>query len=60
MEEDYEASLSWPENENELLDIQGQSKQKQSGEESDDNISFYQKPPIKPSQHKEQKKTGTK
>ena len=46
MEEDYEASLSSPENENELLDIQGQSvwEQEQSGKESDDN----QKPPTKP------------
>ena len=60
MEEDYEASLSWPENENELLDIQGQSEEKQSGEESDDNITSYQKPPIKPSQYEKQKKTGTK
>ena len=32
-----EASLSSPENENELLDIQGQSEQEKSGEESDDN-----------------------
>jgi len=38
MEEDYEASLSSPENDNELLDIQGQPEQEQSGEESDDNM----------------------
>ena len=59
-EEDYEASLSSLENENELLDIQGQSEPEQSGEESDENITSYQKPPTKPSQHKEQKKTGIK
>ena len=59
MEEDYEASLSSPENDNELLDIQEQPEQEQSGEESDDNITSYQKPPAKPFQHK-QKKTGTK
>ena len=60
MEEDYETSLSSNENENELLDIQGQSEQEQSGEESDDNITSYQKPPTKPYEHKEQKKTGVK
>ena len=59
MEEDYEASLSSPENDNELLDIQGQPEQEQSGEESEDNITSYQKPPTKPFQNK-QKKTGTK
>ena len=31
-----------------------------SGEESDDNITTYQKHPTKPSQHKEEKKTGIK
>ena len=60
MEEDYEASLSSPENQNELLDIQGQSEQEQSGEESDGNITCYQKPPTKPSQHKKHKRIGTK
>ena len=60
MEEDYEASLSSLENENELLHIQGQSEPEQSGEESDDNITSYQNPPTKPSQHKKQKKTGIK
>ena len=60
MEEDYEASLTSLENENELLHIQGQSEPEQSGEESDDNITSYQNPPTKPSQHKEQKKTGIK
>ena len=55
-----EASPSSPENENELLEIQGQSEQEESGEESDDNITSYQKPLPKPSQHKKQKKTGTK
>ena len=38
MEDDYEASLSSPENDNELLDIQGQPEQEWSGEESEDNI----------------------
>ena len=57
MEEDYEASLSSPENDNELLDIQEQPEHEQSGEESDDNITSYQKPPAKPFQHK-QKRTG--
>ena len=47
MEEDYEASLSSPENDNELLDIQGQPEQEQSCEESDDNITSYQKPGTK-------------
>ena len=60
MEEDYEGSLTSLENENELLHIQGQSEPEQSGEESDDNITSYQNPPTKPSQHKEQKKTGIK
>ncbi|XP_068680176.1 uncharacterized protein [Montipora foliosa] len=56
MKEDYEASLSSLENENEHLDIQGQSEPEQSNEESDDNITSYQKPPTKPSHHKKQKK----
>ncbi|KAK2557042.1 hypothetical protein P5673_020900, partial [Acropora cervicornis] len=46
--------------ENQLLDIQGQSEAEKSGEESDDNITSYQKPPTKPSQHKEQMRTGIK
>ena len=58
MEEDYEASLSSLENENEHLDIQGQSEPEQRNKESDDNITSYQKPPTKPSHHKKQKKTG--
>ena len=60
MEEDYEASLTSLENENELLHIQGQSEPEQSGEESDDNITSYKNPPTKPSQHKERRKTGIK
>ena len=51
--------MASPENENELLDIQGQPEQEQSSKESDDNITSYQKPPTKPSKHKEQRKTGT-
>ena len=43
-----------------LLHIQGQSEPEHSGEESDDNITSYQNPPTKPSQHKEQNKTGIK
>ena len=60
MEEDYKASLSSLENENELLDIQGQSEPEQSGEESDHNSTSYKKPPTKPSQHMEKKKTCIK